>query len=682
MQEADLARQRLLAAPVDLAVILFSAWTVLCHAVVFSGGRPATLYNVALTAAVLAALAFAIGLHRLGLVPFLDRLCDAVDPVTLNLNAATRRNGWLSVAFRITALGASLAMSAAYARTHDKAALYIAASCLFAFLFLAQDALADTRFATTQPSPAWTLFLGLCTAAFIDHINCSDADEAFYQAMASSLTRFPDLPILSFEPLHGDPSRPMSLAVYRVHSFELLSAVLAHGTHISPLRISHVLLPAVAGVLLPFFLLRLSREIAIRNALFVVVMTLCVLALDGSEHRSFGNFAMVRFFQGKAIFVTALVPVLLAYGIRFGRQPTRKRFALMACAQIAALGLTSIALPLAPMLTMIGVIVGLPSMWRMRESLPRIAYSAASSLYPLLLAIYLRQQILGSRASDKLEQALNAAPERAAEFSDSLSGLYKMLSRVLGEDYLQACYLGCVLVVPIIASRLGARLATTSAVVFLWLLGNPALQPMVEGHLLGAATYWRALWIIPIPILCAVAWEATGQRLLGFLPGPIQVTLTFGLFLATLITIPHQTTFSAENDARAPLQSLKVDDAYLVAQTAAQLLPRQGGIVLATKVASIWLSAMPQRAYPAIVKDTYLLRKDKALGEYLRNCLVEPTLRKCNSSVLANALLHFNVRVAATEFSQHTNVPLATALTDLGFEVKRVEHGHFFWVRK
>ena len=68
----------------------------------------------------------------------------------------------------------------------------------------------------------------------------------------------------------------------------------------------------------------------------------------GDAHRWYGNFAFVRIWQGKSIFLFVFLPLVYAYAVEFALRPTLRSWVLLAAAQIAALGCSSSAVWAAP----------------------------------------------------------------------------------------------------------------------------------------------------------------------------------------------------------------------------------------------------------------------------------------------------------------------------------------------
>ena len=226
---------------------------------------------------------------------------------------------------------------------------------------------------------------------------------------------YPQQALLSLKNLHGPASDTLALqkmfAPYRVHSFEVLGGLISRLTGIEAVRVIHLGLAPLFGWLAPFAIARLLRLLAPRDWLIALLAVVIFYCIEGTASRGYANHAFVRMFNGKSVLLTIGVPLICAHGLRFGARPSVARFVLLALAQIAAVGLSSTALWLAPTLAMIAVAAGTPSLRRWPL---RLAGSFASSAYVLALALWVMGQLGGgaSRAGRR-RFARRRRPSRA-----------------------------------------------------------------------------------------------------------------------------------------------------------------------------------------------------------------------------------------------------------------------------
>ena len=203
-------------------------------------------------------------------------------------------------------------------------------------------------------------------------------DDTFYLNMAVAVVDYPHQALLSLNNLHGPASDTLALqkmfAPYRVHSFEVLGGLISRLTGIEAVRVIHLGLAPLFGWLAPFAIARLLRLLAPRDWLIALLAVVIFYCIEGTASRGYANHAFVRMFNGKSALLTLAVPLICAHGLRFGARPSMRALAMLALAQITAVGLSSTALWLAPTLAMIAVAAGTPSLRRCR-----CGFRAASS---------------------------------------------------------------------------------------------------------------------------------------------------------------------------------------------------------------------------------------------------------------------------------------------------------------
>lgn len=177
-----------------------------------------------------------------------------------------------------------------------------------------------------------------------------DFDDSYYLANVTFAAADPQAPItdavrgMAAAPLETFRSSHWATAV----AYDYLSASLGHLTGLHHLDIAYLILPGLAGAVLVAgcFLLLLRVCPDQREALVATVAVVALFVIWREAHRDPGNFAFVRFFQGKAVVMTALMPVFAAWLWGFLRQPTALLAGGIAALALGAGGMTASAVPL------------------------------------------------------------------------------------------------------------------------------------------------------------------------------------------------------------------------------------------------------------------------------------------------------------------------------------------------
>lgn len=122
-------------------------------------------------------------------------------------------------------------------------------------------------------------------------------------------------------------------------AYEALVVVLAERMGIEPIQLYHnvfAFLAAIVWVVTYALLFRRFRVPRDRVAL-AVLTAVAFLLLDGNLHRSFGNFSLLRIWQGKIIAFSILLPVFMLFALRFLARPSRYRGALVLATAAASI---------------------------------------------------------------------------------------------------------------------------------------------------------------------------------------------------------------------------------------------------------------------------------------------------------------------------------------------------------
>lgn len=450
----------------------------------------------------------------------------------------------------------------------------------------------------------WALALGCAALSLLAHR--VDTDDAFYVNLAAAMSDAPDDPLLRDDTLHGVPGLPIHHPVYRVHAFEALAGAVALACGIPAIAVFHFALAALGACLVPLAQARLFRLLTPRTWLASVAALLLVLVAAGDAHRWYGNFAFVRIWQGKALLLFVFLPLVQAYALEFGLAPSPRRWLRLAAAQIAAVGASSSALWAAPAAAGIALACAVaPSLRGLRV----LALGVLASLYVVGAGLALRQALAAearahaaqrTTAAEDAAQAERSAPELHAPGVQ----LAQSFSLVLGDGRLRdAAVVAGALGWAVLPSGLALRYAILGPLLAAVLLAPHASRLLAEN--VTGPDAWRALWVVPIPALFALAITAPLQ-LAGRRPRWPARAASLALAAAFALRIPARSSLSAENGVRLGWPGLKVPLAeYRLAERLAGSVP-PGSQVVAPLDVSTWIPVFPGRAHPLVVLQRYL----------------------------------------------------------------------------
>jgi hypothetical protein len=429
-----------------------------------------------------------------------------------------------------------------------------------------------------------------------------DSDDTLYINMAVAAVDRPDLPLLASDSLHGLTGQPMVLPVYRLHAYELGIGALSWLTGVPAVAGFHWLAAALAGALVPLAHASLFRRLT--PAIWPVTTAALVLVLlaVGETHRWYGNFGLVRIWQGKAILLFVLMPLVYVAALRFARRGDGRSWLGLAAAQIAALGCTATALWAAPA----GALMALASALRPdRTGLRRLALGTLASGYPIVAGLLLKSgtsQTIPDLAapSDVIWGAVTGLGADATQVERALvTALGRGRVFALG---IASLFLGWACCAPGPARRFAIALPLATGLVLLC----PFTEHWVSAHLTGPV-YWRAAWALPVPILFALVLVAPLR-----LPGPTgRVACAAGLALFAL-AVPSSAGFSRQNGVELAWPRLKLSPEHRFSQRMNELAP--GEPVVAPGAVGSWIPVFHRPAYTLAVRH-YLRTQRPRIGE-------------------------------------------------------------------
>lgn len=312
-----------------------------------------------------------------------------------------------------------------------------------------------------------------------------EVDDAYHiNAMISTL-RHPELPVLSFDGLHGDIRAPIQQLIHRPQTYEVFVAALARLTGEDPRVVYWLQLPVLLAVLVVLSTWRLLKLLDRRTAWLAIWFVFLVWTAWGDDYRAYGAYTYPRLFQGKPFFILFFVPAILTSAARFASRPTWGAFGVLTLTQCAAVTWTSSALVLSPVVAGIGLLSQLNLTRRsMQASVVGLFASA-----PLILSLVLTK--LEVRAVGGLRH----------------DGWIRDASAVLGTTERAPLALFALAVVPVLAvwaRRDGGVWTARLSALFLLLVFNGFTAPFLAANVAELFS-WRLYWTVPLPLWFALA---------------------------------------------------------------------------------------------------------------------------------------------------------------------------------
>ncbi|OGD10073.1 MAG: hypothetical protein A2Y86_02405 [Candidatus Aminicenantes bacterium RBG_13_62_12] len=563
----------------DGFVVVYGLWTLLCHVAVGAGRS----FSFVAGFSFLVPLAAALILFLLAR-PRRRETDDSCEKAPADEEILSR--------FPHAAGLAGAALLVAFYALSRSYVLFWAAACLFlGFFYIGHLRSAALRLSAPQPrrSEGAVFFaLVLAAAALVLVLHRPDHDDSFFLSIPVQALENPDGPLFQRNVVTDTSPRPIQ-PTYYVHSVELASGMLARLFGTRPITAAHMILPVLFAVVFVCAAARLMRLLLGGSWLFGLTALFFLLLFNGDVHWSYGNFGLVRFFQGKAFLASGMVPLLAAYSLEYMSGEKRDSWTLLFAGQVASLGLNSAGLYVGP------VVVGLSLLgaWRPeKRATLRFFPGALTAAYPLAIGLLLR---LGPmRDSPAFLETYKSVPA----VTDSLDKVFG--TGVFLWFWLLALLGGWAVFRD--ASR--RRWVLGFALAFAFLFLNPFLNVFWARNLMGIETKWRILWALPLPVWLAIFLAAlsgsaaavfgrTGKRGVAL----AAILLLFGVF------VPSRWTISTANQTQVRWPSWKVPlDDYRLAEEAAGLTD-PGRFLLAPEAISVWVPTITRRVFPLVSRE-------------------------------------------------------------------------------
>lgn len=669
----------------DLACFGFAAWTLLCHLTVFLGG---SLRQLLIAATVTAILLGTVRLLRRRRQP--GPALESPPPPT---DPGRHEPRWVMAA----GLAAGTGLAVALAVGVDPLRLWLPATA-----YLVAATLANLR---RSPDPAeavpsragavglWSLAVA---AALLTACVCRpDADDALYVSMAVTAADAPSAPLLASDPLHGVSDVRIDFPTYRLHALEPLAGAAAYLSGVDAIVWLHLVLPPLAALVGVLAVGRAARRVAPSRWPWVTAAVVTLLIGIGQPHGWHGNLAFVRLHQGKGVLVTVLLTLLLAYSLELAGSPGRRTWLRLAAAAVAAVGLNASALWLTPTVVLAAGLAALPPD---RRAARAIALTGLALLYPLLLgagfslalrsfAGPLQPYLLGLPDLPPVDE-MRAQVEPAPTVTSGLQAKPPRLAHVVDRVFLDARFaVPCAIVLlcgwclspEALARRLHLVFASLTATV----LANPHLVDWLAAHVTGPQTAWRAAWVVPLPLLIALALTAPAARW----PGPRGATAAALLVCAFVALAGEYTVLAPANQTSLRPFRLKTPPEREVAEALAGAVPPHA-VVVAPRDVAPWLTTLHHHPHPLVVRNQYLQPLRERLGDDevdarrdMVRIVSRPDARPAQVHRFLLGLDRFEVEGVCFRSSVAHRSALHAGLTALGFRSHGAVGDYEIWTR-
>ena len=541
----------------------------------------------------------------------------------------------------------------------------------------------DVQIGRLERTSLWGLGLLCALTALAAHHG--DADDAFYVNLSVWALDHPDAPLLLGDTLHGFDGIAMSLPVFKLLSYEILQAAVARLSGLSALSVVHLCFPPVIALLIPFVWARLASLLVPSRWLIVVGLVIAQLFFLGDGHASYGDFGLLRLQQGKTVLLLIALPLIAYYGIRFGLAPSLPRGLLLAAAQIAAVGLSTTALWLAPTTALLALCAAIPLGGSNSLRAGRtVLLGLVTSLYPLALALFMRSATLRA-----FSEAVHPLPSLEWSGPELMNHALTLLA---GPGWVASLILFCLIaILTMPGTDLFRRYMAITVGAFFLFFFNPGLARFVSHQITGADTYFRVFWVLPLPLIIASVLSAPlalGESLSDGRRRGLTGATCVGA-LALLIWLPGTHTLSSTNEVqlgwprpKVPIQEWAIAQRILGSS-------HEGDFVLTPQLVSRWIPLFQDYPAPLMVRAMYLDRLHERLGpeelierRFLTQLVGGQSAGGNGPERLGDAISRYPLNAVLLSGPALTNPALRRALIDSPLSVDFRDADYELWVRE
>lgn len=364
----------------------------------------------------------------------------------------------------------------------------------------------------------------------------SDADDSFY---VSNVLLFSKSESLNLYDSSFGNNNLGTVPMYDFQIWESYLAFLCRLCLIKPTVLCHYVMPIV------LLIIAISAELCLGEELFEdghrKYIFVCVLQIfyvwGGYAVYSKGSFLLSRLWQGKAVYLHVVLPLVLAVILRYSYKPEKsdggplnKKSSMELGTLLLLLMLSGIALnPTSmyvvgfQMLFMIVVVVICKREWK---------YVLCSLPAAFTIAFYSLMIFLRTKGNGGQMEAASAIPD---DFL--VTTLLSFFGD--GKGYL-LLYIACVVLILYKGNSKAKILCVYTPFVLLIGVWNPIMAPILAKHLTMVPSFWRVFWLIPVDFALAYS--------IGLLAEKKKIYSLAGIVLFFCIIFSGRYMFTSENN--------------------------------------------------------------------------------------------------------------------------------------
>jgi hypothetical protein len=384
-----------------------------------------------------------------------------------------------------------------------------------------------------------------------------DRDDAYYVHLSTWIAAHGRFPLRDV--VFSDEVLP-ALYYPPAPSFEALAGTVARLASLEAPTVVYLVVPALGTALSVLATWRLLRSWGVRMAGLALTVAMLFLLFHAEGHRAPGAFFLSRMWQGKVLFATILIPLLLVWLHAHAARPSRRGLALLAAGGVAGVGLTTSAIFVMPVIAAGGL-----APLALRAPRAALAGLVATAGYPTVAAVV--ALAVGGRQAGRYTVA-DADPGYLTELH-------------FGEGVLALLGVAAVLLGPPLLRRASAGRMLAATALLLGLLFAPGVPEAIFELTELGRVLWRLLWALPVAaLLGALVDRAAGDA------RPALLALLLAALVCAAAALAGTPLWAAQGVRVADRPALKRAPAQLDRARRILAQVRPGDVVLAPRPVS------------------------------------------------------------------------------------------------
>lgn len=221
-------------------------------------------------------------------------------------------------------------------------------------------------------------------------------------------------PISIHNNAHDIKSLPALSPVFLTSSLEVVEALVAKAFGIQPIFFYQQIIGSLtlfifaAVYFLVFRYLRFSQYASLLGVAIIIFL----YAFSGDSHQDWGNFTVVRVWQGKCILITLLVPLTALLTFQFLRTGSSSDLLRLHFVALSGIGLSGTAFFLIPFIVGISILGAVPYQFKQTGFLHRILLLSSTLLFFVVILIVIKVDLLPDVSNTAVWQVLSNGNRR------------------------------------------------------------------------------------------------------------------------------------------------------------------------------------------------------------------------------------------------------------------------------